>query len=370
MSSEVNETLSISHQAKSCYLPPRVGHVPEDIRAYISFLYLLTGVFSLLGNSIVIIVQLFATESSRSLRKYLTILALSDTTLSLLAMNAVYSNLVIGYWYLPDWLCPTGQYLQFLTAFITSGTLTIIALERYIVTLHPQSGLTRWFKRHNFTLLLLISLLGCIYAYIPTKGIVQIHAFTSQANITYKECIFNRVSLYNRLLLRVFLAVNFLLSYLIPLCIISASYVAIMRSIQMNAFTRYTSPGSNRIAMVYIEPNEVPSGMAKRLRVVKMMLVVILVYCLCWSPIKVLLLLREFGIINADTYCNEGDFYLVLYLFIGCHWLAVANSCANPIIYSFMSLSFRVSRGGITKLFINQIKSKGAKTYVCEPFRV
>lgn len=42
-------------------------------------------------------------------------------------------------------------------------------------------------------------------------------------------------------------------------------------------------------------------------------------------------------------YCTERELYATVCLFFLCHWMAMANSFVNPIIYSFMSKSFRVN---------------------------
>ena len=63
-------------------------------------------------------------------------------------------------------------------------------------------------------------------------------------------------------------------------------------------------------------------------------------YCICWFPIKMYQFLLNFEIIS---YCSERQFYLMLYVYLSSHWLAMTNSFVNPIIYSFMTKSFRVS---------------------------
>src|SRR5690625_684603 len=72
------------------------------------------------------------------------------------------------------------------------------------------------------------------------------------------------------------------------------------------------------------------------------MFIIILLYDLCWAPIK----LYQFLLYNDFiSYCSETQFYTLIALYIGCHWLAMANSFVNPIVYSFMSKSFLVKFG-------------------------
>lgn len=65
-----------------------------------------------------------------------------------------------------------------------------------------------------------------------------------------------------------------------------------------------------------------------------------LLYGLCWAPIKLFQFLLDYGIIS---YCTEREMYTWIGIYFVCHWTAMSNSFVNPIVYSFMSSSFRVS---------------------------
>src|SRR6218665_889546 len=71
-----------------------------------------------------------------------------------------------------------------------------------------------------------------------------------------------------------------------------------------------------------------------------MMFTVILLYGFCWFPIKVFQVLLDFNLIS---YCSRTQLHTLVTIYFVCHWTAMANSFVNPIIYSFMSRSFRVS---------------------------
>ena len=70
------------------------------------------------------------------------------------------------------------------------------------------------------------------------------------------------------------------------------------------------------------------------------MFIVILFFTGCWLPIKMYQLLLEFDILE---FCTKSEYDGLIYLYIGCYWLATVNSCINPIIYAIMNNSFRVS---------------------------
>nr|4ZJ8_A Chain A, human OX1R fusion protein to P.abysii glycogen synthase [synthetic construct]4ZJC_A Chain A, human OX1R fusion protein to P.abysii glycogen synthase [synthetic construct] len=77
--------------------------------------------------------------------------------------------------------------------------------------------------------------------------------------------------------------------------------------------------------------------MRARRKTAKMLMVVLLVFALCYLPISVLnILKRVFGMFRQAS-----DREAVYACFTFSHWLVYANSAANPIIYNFLSGKFR-----------------------------
>ena len=70
------------------------------------------------------------------------------------------------------------------------------------------------------------------------------------------------------------------------------------------------------------------------------MFTIIILFDICWFPIKLYQFLIDYDLI---TFCSEMQFNALIYTYITFHWLAMANSFINPIVYSFYSRSFRVS---------------------------
>lgn len=151
------------NSSNACFIANRLEPVPDTrLQAFIFTLYLVTSIFSVLGNALVLLVALFScrkltpfasghatfsntSSSSRSIRRYLSNLAVSDITLALMSMPFMYSNIVLGYWEYPHWLCPLAQFAQLLTSFTTSSTLTIIGIERYFCWFYFLQFLLKFF---------------------------------------------------------------------------------------------------------------------------------------------------------------------------------------------------------------------------------
>lgn len=68
-----------------------------------------------------------------------------------------------------------------------------------------------------------------------------------------------------------------------------------------------------------------------------MLIVVVAMFGVCWMPLHILNVILNF---RTEISSRADDTIAAIY--ISAHWLAMANSFANPIIYSFTNSIFRV----------------------------
>lgn len=74
-------------------------------------------------------------------------------------------------------------------------------------------------------------------------------------------------------------------------------------------------------------------------QVVKMLVIVVVMFGICWLPLHLFNLMGDFTEVFKDVPHQQK-----LALFLGAHWLAMSNSFANPIIYGFTNETFRVRK--------------------------
>ena len=76
-------------------------------------------------------------------------------------------------------------------------------------------------------------------------------------------------------------------------------------------------------------------GKENKVRVTRMIIIVIVVFAVCWLPLQLLILLKAFNIYSLE---NE---FVTFQIFLNC--LAYGNSCMNPILYAFFSTNYRAA---------------------------
>uniref|UniRef100_A0A1I8HWB1 G_PROTEIN_RECEP_F1_2 domain-containing protein n=1 Tax=Macrostomum lignano TaxID=282301 RepID=A0A1I8HWB1_9PLAT len=123
---------------------------------------------------------------------------------------------------------------------------------------------------------------------------------------------------------RVYSVFVLVLTYLLPLGVLSLTYAAIGRQLWNR-----TIPGNADLA------RDSQHIRAKR-KIVKMLIVVVTLFALCWMPLHVFNVLSDYTELNTWLPGVTLD-----RIFIVSHWTAMANSFVNPMVYGFMNDTFK-----------------------------
>ena len=78
-------------------------------------------------------------------------------------------------------------------------------------------------------------------------------------------------------------------------------------------------------------------------QVIKMLVVVVLLFAFCWMPLHAFFMVADFFPDRMNKWRAYGDGVSFTYTFLAIHFLAMSSSFVNPLVYSFMSLNFRVT---------------------------
>lgn len=108
-------------------------------------------------------------------------------------------------------------------------------------------------------------------------------------------------------------------SYVVPLLLICGLYIATLKRL-------WRGPGGKRVSA---------KSRRGKWRVTRMVIIVVVIFAVCWCPIQLVLLLKS---LNCYPMAPA-----TLIVQITSHTLAYTNSCVNPILYGFFSENFRKS---------------------------
>ncbi|XP_028174859.1 neuromedin-K receptor-like [Ostrinia furnacalis] len=122
--------------------------------------------------------------------------------------------------------------------------------------------------------------------------------------------------------LAIYRLILYIFQYVIPLCVITFAYAHMAMKLW-----GARAPGT---ALESRDANH----MKNKKKVIKMLVLVVALFALCWLPLQSYMLLQSFfPSINEYRYINV--------IFFCFDWLAMSNSCYNPFIYAIYNEKFK-----------------------------
>ncbi|XP_018414378.1 PREDICTED: substance-P receptor isoform X1 [Nanorana parkeri] len=276
--------------------------------------YSIMVIVSVVGNIIVMWIIL-AHKRMRTVTNYFLVnLAFAEASMS--AFNTVinFTYAIHNQWYYGLIYCKFHNFFPISAVFTSIYSMTAIALERYMAIIHPlKPRLSATATKIVICVIWSFSFcmafpMGYYADAIPIQGrdICYLNWPESEGKSKYGQA-------YQILV--------FCLIYILPLLVIGCAYTFI-------GMTLWASEIPGDSSDRYHE-----QVVAKR-KVVKMMIVVVCTFAICWLPFHIFFLLQTIEM-NHDQ-----KIYQQLYLAI--MWLAMSSTMYNPIIYCCLNDRFRI----------------------------
>ncbi|XP_031841472.1 tachykinin-like peptides receptor 99D isoform X3 [Nomia melanderi] len=292
--------------------------VPPLIVVILSILYGSTSILTMVGNSIVIWIIATTKRMQDVTNFYIANLALADIVIGLFVSPLQYQAALLQKWISPHFMCAICPFVQVLCVNASVFTLTAIAIDRHRAILKPLSA-----KPSKLTAKIVIMGIWLFAAILAIPAgmaytVTIVHKnFYGEQNVPM--CAINNIShkkifIYSTLLV--------LFQFLTPLSVISLVYTRMALKLWSNR-----APGN-------AESSRDANLMKNKMRVIKMLIVVVAVFAICWLPVQ---------IYHALKYCYEkiNCYEYINYIFLVFNWLAMSNSCYNPLIYGIYNGKFR-----------------------------
>ncbi|XP_072523656.1 galanin receptor 2a [Salminus brasiliensis] len=267
------------------------------------------------GNSLVLAVVLRGGRASaKSTNVFIVNLCAADLCFILLCVPFQAAVYTLDEWLFGPLTCRAVHFAVYLTMHASALTLTAVSLDRYVAIRYPLRAREMRTPRNA---LICIGVVWGISLVLSSPYL----SYYQQMDLDGTTVCIPAWDFQHR---RAMDICTFVFGYLIPVLVLSLTYARTIRYL-------WTS----------VDPMQDMSECrrAKR-KVTKMIIIVAVLFCLCWLPHHLVILCMWFGHfpLNYTTYV----------LRILSHLVAYTNSCLNPIVYALVSKHFRK---GFRKVF-------------------
>ncbi|CAK9816225.1 RYamide receptor [Anthophora quadrimaculata] len=294
--------------------------VPMVILVILSMLYGTISVLAVVGNGLVMWIIATSRRMQNVTNYFIANLAFADIIIGLFAIPFQFQAALLQRWNLPYFMCAFCPFVRALSVNVSIFTLTAIAIDRHRAILKPLSA-----KPSKLTAKVIIAGIWILAVGLATPmaialRVIMVPESRSDSPDHYKPfCI--HVNLSDTSML-IYTGLLVFLQYLTPLSIISCVYVRMALKLWGNK-----APGN-------AEDSRDVNLMKNKMRVIKMFIIVVALFAICWLPLQTY---------NVFQYFNPeiNEYKYIHYIWFFCDSLAMSNSCCNPFIYGIYNEKFK-----------------------------
>jgi allatostatin receptor len=319
------------------------GHLLDFYRmvnVVVPAMFGLIGAIGFLGNILVILVVVFNKQMQNTTNSLIVSLAVADLCFIIFCVPFNAISYVLSVWPFGNVWCKTVTFLQHVSIYASVYTLVVMSFDRYLGIVHQFKSL-RMRTQRNVIIIIIITWSIILSSNIPTLFYFE-YARVGNDNTT--DCNTDAAALHDPTLFKAFFGTFFVFGYLIPLLLICILYGFILRRLICGRVPRRTQQAESiRI----------------RKRVTKMVVIVVVMFAICWLPFHAVFIIQTFTDIEKDFIMEVTELVAICFAYM--------NSCVNPILYAFLSDNFRQ---GFRKMLCcrskNLRKTKYLRSRKCE----
>ncbi|KAK0155309.1 Somatostatin receptor type 5 [Merluccius polli] len=285
---------------------PEAPSGPDVAGVLISLIYIVVCIIGLGGNTLVIHIVLHYSKTESVTNIYILNLAIADE-LFMLGLPFLAVQNTLQSWPFGSFMCRLVMTVDSINQFTSIFCLTVMSIDRYLAVVHPIYS-TKWRRPRvakvvNVTvwaLSFLVVLPVVIFANIQKAGGTCNIAWPQPADIWRAA----------------FIIYTSTVGFFCPLLIICLCYLLIVFKIRSSGKKVHATSSKRK---------------KSERKVTRMVVIVVAVFVFCWLPFYALNIINLLVVLPPEY---QGIYYFVVVL-------GYANSCANPIVYGFLSDNFK-----------------------------
>lgn len=281
-------------------------------------LYGLVCIVGLLGNTLVIYVVIRFSKMQTVTNMYIVNLAIADECF-LIGIPFLIVTMYKQEWIFGNTMCKVYMISTSINQFTSSIFLFIMSADRYIAVCHPISS-PKW--RTPFISRIVSLGAWTMSALFVIPVVMYANAFPVDLNSTSSKLTCNIIWAENDSGpgQTTFTIYSLILGFTVPLFFIFVFYCFVIRKLK-TVGPKHKSKEKKR----------------SHRKVTNLVLTVITVYVLCWSPYWI----AQVALISTPPDSCRSPIIVTIYLLASC--LSYSNSAMNPILYAFLSDNFKKS---------------------------
>ncbi|XP_059155389.1 neuropeptide Y receptor type 2-like, partial [Physella acuta] len=275
-------------------------------------------VAGLAGNILVIVVicRKKALRSSRNI--YILNLSVCDVIMCSICMPFSLVQLTLKKWTMGSVMCRIVPALATIDVFVSTLTIVVIALDRYMSIVHTSQLTTR----HVVSALLVIWILSILLS-TPLFSFHKIETQEMYEHRFFQVCIDHWP---DDLFREIYTTSVMLIQYLTPASFISCLHARICKFLQYRLEER---PGSDTQIS-----ERAKDDLKRHRRNMVLLTAMALIFSVTWLPLTLLNITADLD----HTVFQEGDYNLMHAV---CLLIAMSSSVANPVMYGWFNSNFR-----------------------------
>ncbi|XP_068177172.1 somatostatin receptor type 5 [Antennarius striatus] len=282
------------------------GLVPGWTGIFIPLIYGMVCVVGLVGNTLVIHVIVNYTKNESVTNIYILNLAIADELFMLGLPFLAVQNALLS-WPFGSLMCRVVMTVDAINQFTSIFCLTVMSVDRYLAVVHPIRSF--WWRRPRVAKVISATVwAGSFLVVLPVVVFADVLKDDGNCSIVWPEPA--------EVWKTSFIVYTCTMGFFCPLLVICLCYLLIV--IKVRSVGKRAQATSSR-------------RRKSERKITRMVVVVVAVFVFCWLPFYAL------NIVNL-VMVLPGDFR-GLYVFVVV--LSYANSCANPILYGFLSDNFK-----------------------------
>ncbi|XP_004066165.1 somatostatin receptor type 5 [Oryzias latipes] len=273
---------------------------------FIPLIYGIVCIVGLVGNTLVIHVIVNYTKNESVTNIYILNLAIADELFMLGLPFLAVQNALLS-WPFGSLMCRVVMTVDAFNQFTSIFCLTVMSVDRYLAVVHPIRS--SWWRRPRVAKAISATVWGGSFVVVlPVVVFADVLKDDGNCSIVWPEPA--------EVWKTSFIVYTCTVGFFCPLLVISLCYLLII--IKVRSVGKRTQMASTR-------------RRKSERKITRMVVVVVAVFVFCWLPFYALNVINLLVVLPGDF---RGLYYFVVVL-------SYANSCANPILYGFLSDNFK-----------------------------